>query len=339
MRNNLVKKMGKALKHLLHPIMRRLPARRTYPFSEPPCPNRSTQSFPSTKPKRSVLESKEIASLNEPALEYLSSLSEDEISRRIDAVSVGEINSARGLEKARNLLREEGIVIVPDYLDNAEQNIANDAMSTVLHALNLTSEERNYEDDDILVQGGKRIATSYTEMATYSKTVVNVRRGNDFGMVDVFNVDRLVGSRKSAFRAPFITSGLLDLIGGSSNALEARNLNLYINRSVMQTRGFHVDSFKKNIKGFVYLTDVSSLDDGPYCYVRGSHLDGAWRKANQKLSEIAPAKTDSPFIDTRLAVPVLAPRGSLILSDQAGVHRGMPQGRGSERLVLVMRYS
>ena len=131
---------------------------------------------------------------------------------------------------------------------------------------------------------------------------------------------------------------LLRLFTSDDAPLQAENLNLYLNRSVTSTRGFHADSHGKTLKGFVYLSDVHSLDDGPYCFVRRSHVDGPWRLEKQKISELAAATTEAPFVDVTMAVPVIASRGSLILSDQAGIHRGIPQAPGAERCVLVMRY-
>ncbi|GGA40960.1 hypothetical protein GCM10011499_08170 [Pelagibacterium lentulum] len=295
-------------------------------------------SQPPTESEAPILGPDELALLNAAALDYLRGLSLEDIQRRVDAVSVDEIETEAGIETASKLLEDEGIVIVRDFLDQTQLKSADGAIARVVNALEASSPERNYEDDDILVQSAERVATSYTAMASHQKTVATIRRGADAGMVDVFNVDRLAGDERNALRAPFVSEGLLRLIIEGDNPPEAKNLNLYVNRGITHTRGFHADSFGKSLKGFVYLSDVVSLDDGPYCFVRRTHVDGPWRRANQKISELAQAKTESPFIDVGMAIPVLAPRGSLILSDQAGVHRGIPQAAGAERRVLVMRY-
>jgi hypothetical protein len=92
------------------------------------------------------------------------------------------------------------------------------------------------------------------------------------------------------------------------------------------------------MKAFAYLSDVKSLDDGPYCFVRKSVRDDAWRRANLAITSLTNVKTESPFVDLRQVTPILAPRGSLVVSDQSGFHRGVPQAANHERQVLVMSY-
>jgi hypothetical protein len=280
----------------------------------------------------------ELTFLNAAALDYLRGLSRDEIKSRSDACSVESLETESHVEAASKLLEEEGIVIVRNFLDQSQLDSADRAIKKVINALAAASPEQNYENDEILVQSAERVATSYTAMATHPKTIVTIRRGADAGMVDVFNIDRLAGDQADALRQPFTRNGVLRLLSDGDSPPKAKNLNLYINRGITKTRGFHADTFGKSLKGFVYLSDVNSLDDGPYCFVRQTHVDGPWRKANQKISELAQAKTECPFININMAVPVIAPRGALILSDQAGIHRGIPQVPGAERLVMVMRY-
>lgn len=116
------------------------------------------------------------------------------------------------------------------------------------------------------------------------------------------------------------------------------NLNLYINNSIKKTRGLHADSYDRTIKGFVYVTDVDSLEHGPYCYVKGTHLNSPWRKANKNISKRYQNKTESPFVDLLAVTPILGKKGTLVLSDQSGIHRGIPQEEGYIRKLLVMRY-
>lgn len=293
---------------------------------------------PAVEPVAPVFGQEELIFLNAAALDYLHGLSTAEIERRMTEISVDEIETAAGIKAGSKLLEAEGIVIVRNFLDSDQLSSADEAIAKVTDALAAASSDRNYEDDEILVQSSQPVVSGYNALASHPKAVATVRRGADAGMVDVFNVDRLAGSQRDLLRAPFSGQGILSLIAEGDHPLEAKNLNLYVNRGITQTRGFHVDSFGKTLKGFVYLSDVTSLDDGPYCFVRRTHVDGPWRKANQKISELAQAKTEAPFVNISMAVPVLAPRGSLILSDQAGVHRGIPQAPGAERRVLVMRY-
>ena len=122
---------------------------------------------------------------------------------------------------------------------------------------------------------------------------------------------------------------------GYNFCINPKNLNLYINRSITKTRGFHIDSNYRSIKGFVYLTDVNRLEDGPYCYVKGTHVDTLFKKVNNSVIGLK----EAPFVDQLNIVPVLGKKGTLILSDQSGIHRGIPQKKGSTRELLVMRYA
>ncbi|MBL8644120.1 MAG: hypothetical protein JNK21_09305, partial [Rhodospirillaceae bacterium] len=112
--------------------------------------------------------------------------------------------------------------------------------------------------------------------------------------------------------------------------------NLYINEGVVNPREFHIDSEVHHIKAFVYLTDVLALEDGPYCYVPGSHQERQIKAVNKLYNAAAGrAWTDMSLVDPALGVACLAPAGTLILSLQSGLHRGYPQSHTARRLMLV----
>lgn len=156
-------------------------------------------------------------------------------------------------------------------------------------------------------------------------------------MVEVFNVDYFDKSGKDP-RKPFQCEAMVDLVCGNGQRMKARKLNLYINTDVKRTRGFHGDSFGQNLKSFVYLSDVRSLDEEPYCYVQGTHLKNAMSTANLAIPKVCVFGAEAPLVDVVAIITVLGRAGSLIVSDQSGVHRGIPQTVGAEPRVLVMRY-
>ena len=114
------------------------------------------------------------------------------------------------------------------------------------------------------------------------------------------------------------------------------NINTYLNSGITSTRGFHADSYSRQIKVFIYLTDVFDFDNGPYTYVKGTHLNTPYRRANQKISSGLKAKTETPYFNINNIYPILAPRGSLIVSDQSGFHRGFPQDKDGFRCILTI---
>lgn len=279
--------------------------------------------------------------INSSLVDYLTKLPHNELHRRLDAVTVDSIKNEAGYKQAARILHDNGCVVVRNFLPSEIRhelaNVSNFLMPTLTTA---TRTGRNFEDHRISVQvrGGK--LTTYKALASYPKAVACIRQGADQGMVDVFKIDRLIDDRES-IRAPFETPWLKKLVTEYSPGRipSAQNLNLYWNRSVTKTRGFHIDCVEPSLKGLVYLTDTNTFDAGPYCYCVRSPRDKFLRVANHLLSEACQNPTDAPLVDLRHIVPILADAGTLVLSDQSGIHRGIPQSPGMERQVLVMRYA
>jgi len=102
---------------------------------------------------------------------------------------------------------------------------------------------------------------------------------------------------------------------------------------------YHFDLDRiKWFKVFVYLTDVGP-ENGPHSFVAGSHRDGGipWRlrrKGYVRLTDDEVAQTYEP--ERRLHVT--APRGSIIVEDTRGLHKGNSV-RGDPRLVLQLQFS
>jgi hypothetical protein len=294
---------------------------------------------PAAKPA-ALLDAEALHGFNDATLAAVRDLPRAELNSRLARISIPQLVTEQDRARAQQILSREGIVIVPGYLDAASLQAPLEAISARLEAVDdVIALGETCEEPDLLVQGYEVRLNSYAALAEYDRPVVTVRQGADAGMVDVFNVDRLAGEGASDVRAPFENTQLLKLLQHHGEGLTPANLNMYLNRGITATRGFHVDNFETNLKGFVYLSNVSSLNSGPYCYVTGSHRDDAWRQANRAISTHCAAPTEAPLVDPGRVVPVLAPAGSLVISDQSGVHRGMPQAPDAERRVLVMRYN
>lgn len=273
--------------------------------------------------------------MNGVTLRYIRQLPKGEIERRISEISVASLDNKTDLNIAKQLLSENGIVIVPGFLDI---NRLSGAVSEIERGVSGLSFSDDFENESVRVQVRDRQLDTYQKLAEYNKPVVTVRQGADQGMLDVFNVDLFCGNQRGDLREKFENKQLLELVTSNGETLQAKNLNMYVNAGIEKTRGFHVDSFGTNLKSFVYLSDVLSLEDGPYCFVRKTHRENAMHKANLAISKGSKALTEAPFVDVLQIVPVLAPAGSLIISDQSGVHRGFPQSASGKRKVLVMRY-
>lgn len=91
---------------------------------------------------------------------------------------------------------------------------------------------------------------------------------------------------------------------------EVKNTNLYISISDTNTRSMHRDLERpmRQIKIFTYLTDVRTNEMGPYTYTP--------KNSNKEIVFLGVA-------------------GTSVVSDQSGMHTGLPQSKGRQRLVLV----
>ncbi len=100
---------------------------------------------------------------------------------------------------------------------------------------------------------------------------------------------------------------------------------------------FDMDRFKW-LKVFIYLTDVGP-DNGPHAFVRGSHRTGA---IPQHILDRGYVRiTDDEVAANYLAEDIMtftAPRGSIIVEDTRGLHKGV-HVRDGARLILQLQFS
>lgn len=183
---------------------------------------------------------------------------------------------------------------------------------------------------------------TYRELAAAPHAIVSVRGDSsryDAGFIDIFNFDKAIRSGEELKRTFLACSPLSDLGLGEGSRWSAANMNLYAG-CCSKTRGFHVDSYGgRQIKVFVYLSDVLNLEDGPFCYSLGSHKDRSLEGINRFLAKAMEFKeTDCPLVDPSSVVAVTGKAGSGFVANQSGIHRGLPQASGKRRLVLVQNF-
>lgn len=262
---------------------------------------------------------------NMQAIEYLSGLDTKELNGKVDDISFDLGMSSA----ATTSLRQEGICIIKNFLDRGK---CGDYLSDIEKLLGFDPNERiDLEKKLIVVDDGSK---SYGEMSNHETTVINIRCGADQGMIDVFNIDKVLPCF-AEIKKQLIQSKILNDVLDKQD-LKGGNLNVYINRGITSTRGLHVDTLKPKVKFFIYLTDVLKLMDGPYCYVKKSHNSLAFKLFHNEMFRLPNTTTDTSLTNINELVPVLAPKGSMIISDQAGIHRGFPQESIGYRVVLVL---
>lgn len=201
----------------------------------------------------------------------------------------------------------------------------------------------NISEGNIVIEHNWRPYDNFTDQ---NKSILYVRGDRykwDKGMVDLFHPRYILG--KSFYKLEnYIESlkipDILTVAYGGTWALT--HSNIYINESVTLTRGFHVDDYTNtSVKVFVYLTNIATLDFGPYCYIFGSHKNNrSFELLNYLVNSFYNCvSTDSNIVNFENAFPILAEAGSIVISNQSGAHRGYPQSPNFKRSIAVFHFS
>lgn len=123
------------------------------------------------------------------------------------------------------------------------------------------------------------------------------------------------------------------LHNGNSEIVEYAGSSVGRNMSFSHT--FHDGKlFCMFIKVLVYLTDVLAPEDGPFCYLQGSHKANFPRFPDAKAER--PALTTENFSSLR-QVPVRA--GDALILNEALLHGTLPKSTPGERLLLAFSYA
>ncbi|SBO42362.1 hypothetical protein [Cyanobium sp. NIES-981] len=266
--------------------------------------------------------------LEGPALEHcLAPLSFD-----CDALVEG--SSLR--RKACQQLRRHGLLLLRRAVDAQRMEaLAEVEHSAWRHASQGSAGDRNAPV--LLNRGQERAIRGYRRLVAARKAVISIRANEDNGMLDVFHPERLEPHLHdlvvTSLREPLVTA-LLEQAFATPFHVRARNL--YVNRGVTSTRGFHTDGGGIKAKAFLYLSDVESLAEGPFCYVPGSHRRPWLRWLNRGLFRGRGVRRDDcPWLPLQRALPVFCAAGDMVVAMQHGVHRGLPQQPTAERTVLL----
>lgn len=287
--------------------------------------------------KNKKIDMTDIVKINNETVDYIRGLSFLDIKERCSEITFDNLDD---VEKVSACLDKTGIVIIPDFIT---KEVFSD-VERVINDLNermqcfFSSGKKLEESEKMLIQKGVAKLSGYDQLSSYGKAVAQVRLGKvgqDRGMIDIFNVDLAYPSLKK-LRKIYEDSNLLRVVAIEDKFASCKNLNFYLNEGVTETRGFHADSYRPQLKAFIYLTDCISLEDGPYTYVQESHKDSKYRRFNIDVSSVLPNRTEAPFVEKEKIIPVMAKKGALVISDQSGFHRGFPQNKGHRRAVAVM---
>jgi ectoine hydroxylase-related dioxygenase (phytanoyl-CoA dioxygenase family) len=90
------------------------------------------------------------------------------------------------------------------------------------------------------------------------------------------------------------------------------------------------------VKVLIYLTDVRGEDDGPFCYLQGSHKANLPWFSESELAHEKPALTKENFPSLEL---LHAEAGDAVLINEALLHGTLPKTSGGERLLMAFSYA
>lgn len=162
-----------------------------------------------------------------------------------------------------------------------------------------------------------------------------VRGGSDAGMVECY-IDWSNLSQSSQLIAKKIEEFCIlisETYRPGSNKLLSK---LYINKGITSTRGYHSDGQKKQLKTFIFLTDVTKKD-GPYNFVSGSHKLSIKRFISFWFNRIFNSKIDAnTYLFNVTGKSYTGNAGMMVISDQNGLHRGTVQEPEGFRVAIVI---
>ncbi|MDW3652713.1 MAG: hypothetical protein R8P61_36885 [Bacteroidia bacterium] len=252
--------------------------------------------------------------------------------------------SAKGgldINKATALIERQGIAIITDYFEEDLINKAGSELGNFIKDFDKNKQGETYgEYNEVEWQ---YFGHKYNKSEITNMPIVNIRNKdkgkNDGGMIDVYNVDKIAEKKSlSASLELFekLKSGDINTL--TNNLMKGYNsrFNLYFNDSILNTRGAHRDDYETTYKVFTYLTDVTDESYGPYAFVPGSQKVHDYLNREIALNNFFGKDFgDISSMPDDLFVKCIGKKGTVIISDQSGVHRGVPQADGKVRLALV----
>jgi len=121
--------------------------------------------------------------------------------------------------------------------------------------------------------------------------------------------------------------------------LSIRSLSIMIDQPDTSTkRSWHVDNLAPaSFKAFIYLTDVTKNTNSPFSVISKSHRWGFRRWLTSVINSIRGHNLSDMLIFSPKGrgTELMAPKGSLILSNQIIFHRGSPYHTENTRYMMV----
>ena len=213
------------------------------------------------------------------------------------------------------ILNDQGVLFLKNFISNEKCDKAFQDINTLLEKYPVSIKNKLIKSKNgslILYRSGKY----------------------DNGMIDITNPELEVNEIKLIATK---LQRLINIVNSCSlRRLKLNRINAYINNSITNTRNFHIDTtHSEHFKIILYLTNCK-LEDGPYSYILGSHKFNIYKYINLFINFITRKLQLDMTIHSKKNIEVYpGEKGSCIVSNQNGFHRGLPQNVGHGRVALI----
>lgn len=163
------------------------------------------------------------------------------------------------------------------------------------------------KEENFYVNNTFNTLNSFHKQQYYYLPVIDNRgthdRITDLGMIDIFNINKLIPETLKYFDIDVMKSILKKI---TSKDWKIFRINLHICDNVKNTSSFHFDNYEKTIKFSIYLNDIKEKSDGPLVFIEKSHNN----------------KNNIRNNDTKI---FYGSKGDLLISYQNGFHKKLIQ--------------
>ena len=130
------------------------------------------------------------------------------------------------------------------------------------------------------------------------------------------------------------------------NKRRLNHLNIYFYKNVKKPRCFHSDYMLDQYKVFLYLDNISNIEQGPYGYLHGSHkgiythLQKLTRYIIKPLfgNDLGSGTWDGLLFNSKSITPLFAKKWEIIITHNRGIHGDFPAEKNCNRRVIVLHY-
>ena len=130
-----------------------------------------------------------------------------------------------------------------------------------------------------------------------------------------------------------------------NNKLHYSHSSLYLYNGCTSPRYIHFDSYNNPFKLFLTLSNINSIDKGPYFYIKGSHKNNALKVFNFIInrifgSDLGNNNKDATLLNYNTISPVLSDKYEFYISDNSGFHGDLPCANiYQNKAVLVFNFT